>query len=272
MERRIDLPTCTGAVTDTGATVIAWQPTGYAPVLFLSSAAVLAPGSAVRGGVPVCFPWFGPGRQPGAPFSHGFARTASWDHSSDHIGEGGEQRLTYSLCRDDVSDPYWPYDYTADVGVQFGSQLTVSLTVTNLDTEIVSYEAALHSYLAVGSIHDTRVEGLDGAEYVDKAAGGMRRRQEGSLTFTGETDNVYAWAGPVTVVDAAGGRHIDVRSSGASNIIVWNPWREKAARLADLGEGEWERFVCVEAGRVLDGAVRLGEGESHTLTTTISVR
>lgn len=106
---------------------------------------------------------------------------------------------------------------------------------------------------------------------IDKTAGGTVRTQVGPLTFTAETDNVYASRGPVTVVDSAGGRDIVVATSGASHLIVWNPWEEKAAGLPDLGAGEWERFVCVEAGRVFDGAVHLEPGESHTLSTTISL-
>lgn len=265
----IDVATCTGSVTDTGATVIAWQPRGYAPVLFTSSAAVLAPGTAVRGGIPVCFPWFGPGRRPGAPNSHGFARTATWTLVGRET-VAGEQTVTYRLSRDEATDDHWPHEYWAVLTIRFGTRLTVSFSVTNLDTVTFSYEAALHTYLSVGSVHDVRVEGLDGVDYVDKTDGTVRQ-QSGPLTFSGETDNVYATAGPVTVVDSAGGREIEVTNEGATHVIVWNPWQDKAAQLADLGEGEWETFVCVEAGRVLDGAVELAPGQTHTLSTTISL-
>ena len=142
---------------------------------------------------------------------------------------------------------------------------------SNLDTQAFSFEAALHTYLSVGSIHATRIEGLDGASYVDKTTGGTVRQQEGPLTFSDETDNVYATPGPVTVIDSAGGREIVVENSGSTHVIVWNPWQEKAAQIKDLGEREWERFVCVEAGCVFDGAVELAPGETHTLSTTISL-
>src|SRR5690606_20144005 len=153
----------------------------------------------------------------------------------------------------------------------FGTELTIALSVTNLDTEAFSFEAALHTYLTVSDVRQVRIEGLDGVGYVDKTADGAVRRQSGSLVFTGETDSVYATPGPVTVVDPAAARETVVSTSGATHLIIWNPWEEKAAQFADLGPGEWERFVCVEAGRVLDGAVVLGPGETHTLSTTISV-
>lgn len=266
----IDVPTCTGSVIDHGANVMDWQPRGHGPVLFASSKAVYAEDTALRGGIPICFPWFGPGREPGSPYGHGFARTAAWNLVGNDITEEA-QTVSYRLSHDDASDGYWPHQFWAVLTASFGVELTVSLSVTNLDTQAFSYEAALHTYLSVGSIRDVRIEGLDGAELIDKTAGGTVRTQVGPLTFTAETDNVYASRGPVTVVDSAGGRDIVVATSGASHLIVWNPWEEKAAGLPDLGAGEWERFVCVEAGRVFDGAVHLEPGESHTLSTTISL-
>ena len=264
----IDSPAGTATVLDHGATVMSWQPHGHRPVLFTSSAAVFAEDTALRGGIPLCFPWFGPGRTPGAPRSHGFARTATWTLVSD-ASIADERTLTYRLSRGEATDAHWPHDYWATLTVTVGADLTVALSVTNLDTEPFSYEAALHTYLAVESIHRVRIDGLDGISFVDKTAGGAVRRQDGPLTFSGETDNVYATPGSVTVLD--GDREIVVENTGASHVIVWNPWQEKAADIRDLGAGEWEKFVCVEAGRVLDGAVEVEPGATHTLSTTIRV-
>lgn len=266
----IDLPTCTGSVLDHGAHVLTWQPRGADPVLFTSSKAIFAEGVAIRGGVPVCFPWFGPGREPGAPFGHGFARTSAWTLIGNEVTDETQQ-VTYRLSHPSASDDYWPHEYWALLTASFGRELTISLTVTNLDDHPISYEAALHTYLAVDSVREARIEGLAGVSYVDKTADGQLAEQRGALTFTGETDRVYATPGPVTVVDEAGAREISVATSGATHLIVWNPGAEQAAGLADLGAGEWERFVCVEAGRVLDGAVVLAPGETHTLATTISL-
>lgn len=191
----IDVPTCTGSVIDHGANVMDWQPRGHGPVLFASSKAVYAEDTALRGGIPICFPWFGPGREPGSPYGHGFARTAAWNLVGNDITEEA-QTVSYRLSHDDASDGYWPHQFWAVLTASFGVELTVSLSVTNLDTQAFSYEAALHTYLSVGSIRDVRIEGLDGAELIDKTAGGTVRTQVGPLTFTAETDNVYASRGP----------------------------------------------------------------------------
>lgn len=265
----IEIPACTGSLVDHGAQVLEWAPRGHRPVLFLSQAGAGAEDTAIRGGIPVCFPWFGPGREPGAPFNHGFARTTTWRR----IEASGEEVRTvaYRLTRDEATDEYWPYAYEAVLTAHLGTDLTVSLQVTNQDEQVFSYEAALHTYLSVEDIAQVRLEGLDGARYLDKTDAGTIRWQQGPVTFSQETDSVYASAGPVTVIDAAGGREVTVSSSGATRMIVWNPWREKAAEFPDLGPGEWERFVCVEAGCVLDGAVQLEPGQTHTLSTTITV-
>lgn len=266
----IDIATCTGSVIDHGAHVMGWQPRDGWPVIFTSAAAVYAEDTAIRGGVPVCFPWFGPGREPGAPYGHGFARTTTWRQVGNEVTDDA-RTVTYRLSSDDATDDYWPHRYWAILAARFGAELTVSLTVTNLDTRPFTYEAALHTYLSVADIREVRVEGLDGVAYVDKAADGAVRRQAGAVTFAGLTDRVYASAGPVAVVDAAGGREVRVSTSGAEQLVVWNPGKDKAAEIPDLAAGEWERFVCVEAGCVLDRAVRLEPEQSHTLTTTIGV-
>ncbi|MDO5503489.1 MAG: D-hexose-6-phosphate mutarotase [Actinomycetia bacterium] len=262
--------TTTGCIIDHGAHVMGWEPRGRYPVLFTSAAAVYAKDTAIRGGVPICFPWFGPGRAPDAPYGHGFARTATWRHLRDE--EDSEAFTTvYALTNEEATDEYWPHAFEAVLTARFGSELTISLAVTNHDSQAFSYEAALHTYLAVDSIHDVRIEGLDGARYVDKTDEGAVKEQAGPLTFDGEVDNVYETARPVEVIDVAAGRSTHVNTSGATHIIVWNPGRELAATIGDLGPGDWERFVCVEAGRVFDGAVSLEPGQSHTLSTTISI-
>lgn len=265
----IDSPSCTGSIIDHGAQVLEWAPRGHRPVLFLTQAGARAQNTAIRGGIPVCFPWFGPGREPGAPFSHGFARTTTWRLVEE---TGGEDRtIAYRLTSAEASDDYWPYAYEAALTARLGRSLAVSLQVTNQDDRAFSYEAALHTYLSVGDVGRVRIEGLEGVRYVDKTDGGAVKEQQGDLVLEGTTDRVFETSGPVTVVDAAGARRITVATSGATRMIVWNPWREKAAELADLAPEEWKRFVCVEAGCVLDGAVLLEPGQTHTLSTRVSV-
>ena len=268
--RDIDHPLCSGEVCDQGAQVLRWQPAGTGPVLYVSTDVRVAPGEAIRAGIPICWPWFGPGRVAGLEPSHGFVRKTPWtlvDHSEDAGGETFHYRLTQA----EASSPHFPHRYAVDLTARLGATLEVSLTTTNTGDEAFDYEEALHTYLVVGDITTTRLEGLDGVDYVDKVAGGEVRRQEGDVVFTGETDRVYASGGPVAVVDPTLGRRLVVTLDGASSCVVWNPWVEKARAAADIGDDDWERFVCVEGGNVFDNAVVLAPGEAHTTTYRLTV-
>ena len=186
----VDIATCTGSVIDHGAHVMEWQPRGEGPVVFTSEAAIYAQDTAIRGGVPVCFPWFGPGREPGSPYGHGFARTTTWHQVANEVSDDA-QTVTYRLSQDDATDDYWPHAYWALLTARFGTDLTVSLAVTNLDSVGFSYEAALHTYLCVDDIRQVRIEGLDGASYIDKTADMAVREQSGALTFSQETGSIF---------------------------------------------------------------------------------
>jgi glucose-6-phosphate 1-epimerase len=265
----VDAPVCTGEIHDQGAHVTRWAPAGAEPVLYLSSTVRLERGVAIRGGVPVCWPWFGPGRSPGMTPAHGFVRTAAWelvgrDDADDAV------TFTHRITSDTAGSPHWPHAYAVELRSRFGRTLEIQLTSTNTGDVPVDLEEALHAYLAVGDIGDVSVEGLDGTTFLDKVSD-TQRRQSGDLTFTGETDAVFRTSEPVTVVDRALGRRLVVTTDGARNVVVWNPWEEKAAAVPDIGPGEWRRFVCVEGANVFESAVGLEPGESRTMTYSIEV-
>lgn len=256
----------TGAAFEHGAHVVAWAPAGAQPVLWLSPATELGEGAAIRGGVPVCFPWFGPGLSDDLKPSHGFARTAEW-----HLVEQGDSTLTFELTDADVELPEaWPHPFSARLTATFGETFEVSLAMTNRDDEPAEVEAALHTYLSVGDVREVRVTGLDGIAYVDKVDGGATKTQEGDIRFTDRTDRVYASTAPVEVVDPVLGRTLHVTSEGATKTVVWNPGEETAATMPDV-QG-WDSFCCVEAACALDGAVTIAPGETHTLTQRIAIR
>jgi D-hexose-6-phosphate mutarotase len=267
--RTVDNSACTGEVFDQGAQVTRWAPAGADPVLYASSAIRLEPGRAIRAGMPVCWPWFGPGREPGMEPAHGFARTSTWD-LVEVTDCDDETTVVHRLTSDEATSPHWPHPYCAEVRTRFGQALAVSLTITNTGDEAFDYEDALHTYLVVGDIHRVRIEGLDGVSLVDKVTG-TERVQQGDLAFAGETDAVYRTSAPVTLRDAALGRRLAVTTQGASNLVVWNPWAVKAAEAADIGDDDWERFVCIEGANTFENAVVLHPGESHTTTYRVEV-
>ena len=267
--------TANGSVVshDQGAHLTEWR-VGEVPVIWVSQASEYAEGRPIRGGVPVCWPWFGPGRSGDLTPAHGFARIAPW-RLVQESDEAGAVRLTWQLTADDVHGVegagLFPHAFTARLQVVVDATATISLTVRNDDNDAWDYEAALHTYLHVGDIREVRVVGLDGAPYFDKVTG-SEATQDGDVIFTGETDRVYAADGTVTVHDPVLGRTLTVDKAGSPNTVVWNPWIAKAAAMNDFGDAEWPQMVCVEAASVGEHAVRLEPGSEHTLSTTVTVR
>ena len=268
--RTVQNAACTGELFDQGAQVTRWAPAGADPVLYVSSAVRLEEGRAIRAGIPVCWPWFGPGRSPGMTPQHGFARTSPW--SLVEVANGDDETtVVHRLTSDEATSPHWPHAYAVELRARFGHTLTVSLTTTNTGDQPFDYEDALHAYLVVGDVRRVRVEGLAGVEFIDKVTG-TERVQEGDLGVTGETDAVFRTGGPVTLHDPTLGRRLVVTTEGAGNLVVWNPWAAKAAEVADIGDDDWERFLCIEGANTFDNAVALEPGQSHTTTYRVEVQ
>ncbi|GAA4411401.1 D-hexose-6-phosphate mutarotase [Fodinibacter luteus] len=265
----VDTAACTAEVHDQGAQVARWAPAGAGPVLYVSSAATFTPGRSIRGGVPVCWPWFGPGRGAAMEPAHGFVRTSPWEHV-DRADDGGEVTLTHRITSATATSPHWPHPYSLELRSRLGHALELTLTTTNTGPAPIDLEEALHAYLAVGDVREATVEGLDGRSFFDKVAG-TERTHHGPLTFDGETDAVFRTSEPVTVVDPVLRRRLVVTTEGAANVVVWNPWDAKAAEVPDIGAGEWTLFVCVEGANALDNAVTIAPGESHTMTYRLEV-
>ncbi len=264
---RIDTPQCSGLVYEHGAHVASWKPAGQDEVLWMSDNSVFSPDKAIRGGVPICFPWFGPGRSGDRTPAHGFARLSEWYLVGASV-EKGVAKLSLELTGDEVDDlGGFPSDFTARLDVSMGNELTLALTVAAGETPLV-FEEALHTYFRVSDIHDVKVLGLDGVTFVDKVAGGAAT-QEGPVIFSGRTDRVYPSAAATQIVDPVRKVTIDKVNSGDS--VVWNPWDEIAASMADFASDAWPQMVCVEAANCLGNEVTVQPGEAHTMSFTASI-
>lgn len=273
---RVSAPAATAEVYLHGAHVTAWSPDGHEPVLWLSRHSRFEDGAAIRGGVPICFPWFGPGREPGTTPAHGFARLVDWT-LVDVLEGASDVSLVLRLTDDDVrahpARVHWPHRFEALYVVTVGETLNLALTVRNTGDVAYSFEEALHTYLAVGDVGSVTVEGLDGSRYLDKTTDdGELVEQEGPVAFAGETDRVYRSTATVTVDDGSDGRHVVVAKESSASTVLWNPGAAKAAAMADVGDEEWTGMVCVETANVLDDAVTLAPGQRHTLRAGISLR
>ena len=271
---RITSPAAEAEIYLHGAHVTHYQPRGHKPVLFMSGQSLFDPAKAIRGGVPLIFPWFGPNAaNPKAP-QHGFARTTPWTiRAVRHAPDDGAVIVTLSLGPDERSRAHWPHDFEATYTVTAGRTLVMTLDVVNAGQAEFTYEEALHTYLAVGDVRQARIDGLAGRKYVDKVDQGRRKTQpDGAFTLTGETDRVYlATPDTVTVNDRANNRRLVVTKSGSDATVVWNPWTEKAKAMADFGDEEWPGMLCVETANAADHAVRLPPGQRHVMQAAVSV-
>ncbi len=261
-----------GAAYAHGAHLTAWTPAGSDPVIWLSALARFKPGVAIRGGVPIVFPWFGAGRSGKLNPAHGFARTRVWDLASS-APEGDDVVAEFVLEGSGTDEPEFPYAFSARYEVRLGAALQLSLTVTNNDSQPFSYEEALHAYLRVGDVRQVVVEGLGGCSYLDQAdPSGVRvRTQSGRVTFSGETDRIYGAAGQVRVVDPVLGRTLVIDKQNSASTVVWNPWIDKAASLEDFGDDEWPSMICIEGGNLREASVRLQPTETHTMRYSVRV-
>lgn len=270
----VDTPAGRGEIHLDGACVTRWAPAGADEVLFLSERSRYGEGVAIRGGVPLCAPWFATGRTKDRSPRHGFFRTVRWSLTEARRDDDDVTVVLELPPLTRIADVPGvtgvPADLTATYTVTMGAQLRMALTITS-PSEPFELEEALHTYLRVSDVTTVRLEGLDGARYADRAPGGRAvNAQSGDVTLLRETDRVYASSETVTVVD--GDRRLVVAKAGSNSTVVWNPWERKAAELEDLGDEEWRTMLCVETANALAGRVSLDAGESHTMTATISVR
>lgn len=254
-----------------GAHVTHFKPAGGSPVLFMSKASLFQSGKAIRGGVPVIFPWFGAkADDPKAP-QHGFARAQRWALQEIDL-DGDAAVVTLALGPGETSQKFWPHDFEVLYTVRVGSSLTLTLEVRNAGSSAFTFEEALHTYLTVGDVRRCELTGLEGRTFIDKVDKFQRKTQQGPIVITGETDRVYVnTPDRVTVNDRAGGRTLLVDKTGSQSTIVWNPWVEKARAMADFGDDEWPGMVCVETANAAENAVTLKPGDSHTMTAVIRV-
>lgn len=260
----IATPSCRGEIYLHGAHVTAWQPSGQAPVIWMGSQSWFAAGKPIRGGIPVCWPWFGPAAEAGRP-AHGLARLADWELSALNVDGDGTATVVLRLS---LSAPASTVLLTA----RFGRRLEVELAATNTGSAAFTVGEALHTYLAVADVRRVAVRGLGGVAGMDRVAQPFAITGAEPLTVAAETDLLFeGHTGEVVVDDAVLHRRLRVAKSGSRSTVVWNPWIAKAAKMPDFGDHEWPGMLCVEAANALSDAYQLAPGATHRLATVIEV-
>ncbi|MHB1246406.1 MAG: aldose epimerase family protein [Sulfuriferula sp.] len=266
----ITTPHASARIAVQGAQVLEWQPTGQQPVLWVSRAALYQPGKGVRGGVPVCWPWFGAG-EAGKP-AHGFVRTRMWEVRETGQGLADSVFIRFGIKDDESTRALWDYAFDLELIVTVGATLKMELVTRNTGTTAFEISEGLHTYFHVGDINQTQALGLENTEYLDKVLDFSRHTQIGAINFTGETDRVYVDTTSDCVIDDAKlNRKIRIAKSGSTATVVWNPWTEKEKGFADMATGEYQEMLCVETVNAGDTHITVAAGAAHSLIAFIGL-
>jgi D-hexose-6-phosphate mutarotase len=219
----------------------------------------------------VCWPWFNAHPADSSKPQHGFARDRFWGLTAAEDDPGSGTTLAFELVSTEETREFWPHEFATMVRIHVGAKLTVSLQTVNTGALELTVGGALHTYLGVGGLETASIEGLDGSSYLDTVGERTERTQSGSVMFSEEVDRIYRSPSTLMLRDPSMKRVITVEKSGSKTSVIWNPWIEKAKRLADLPDDGYLDFVCMETANALEDVYMLRPGEHHVLQTRISV-
>lgn len=256
-----------------GAHLANWTPRGQRPVLFVSPKSLFGAGRAIRGGVPIIFPWFG-SRSDGKPGpAHGFARTSEWTVEGTRLRDDASVEITFALSGNDATRDLFDAAFRLRFRVTVGSGLEMELETSNDGKQPFTFEEALHTYLAVGDVRQASVSGLENTVFIDKTDGFKRKQQAGEpVRIAKETDQVHlSTRAACRVLDPVWNRSIIIEKSGSDSTVIWNPWIDKSKGMSDMETDGWKQMLCVETANAADNAVLLSPGASHTLAAKIRV-
>ncbi|WP_296271049.1 D-hexose-6-phosphate mutarotase [Pseudomonas sp. UBA6323] len=267
-------------VAQQGAQILGYQQGEQPPLIWLSPDAAYQRGQSVRGGVPLCWPWFGDLRRnpqavqahyqlEQAP-AHGLVRTLDWELLSiDEEDDAVTLRFAYDTRNQPLEG--WPRDVGLTFVVRVAQDLGMSLETHNRGTEPLTLSQALHSYFAVSDVRQVSVEGLQSCRYIDTLQDWQELRQQDAPVFDAETDRIYLdTAARLSIVDPGWRRRIHLDTRGSRSAVLWNPWIEKARRLSQFPDDAWQDMLCIETANVLEDVVQLKADERHRLELRLS--
>lgn len=255
-----------------GAHVTSFKPQNSMEILYLSPESSFEVGKPIRGGIPVCFPWFGPHKTDPEKPQHGFGRLMYWDVAGTSTLPGGETQIRLQLCASEETKAYWPFDFCAEMTFVVGKTLTTTLKITNNSSESFDYSCALHSYFNISAIDNIEIEGLQGVGYFNQLTGKNGVQDEELLLIKEPLTRHYLdTETTVVIADSTFSRRIKVEKSGSKVTTVWNPGEETCAQIGDLPDEAFHAFVCVEATNAFDYPIVLAAGESYETSATIGL-
>lgn len=254
-----------------GAHLTDWTPAGEKPVIYTSPTAIYKEGRAIRGGVPICWPWFNAHPEDPTLPSHGVARNAFWDLIDASEAEEGVI-LTLSLPRTEALIGSFPPAFELTLTMRIGAKLTLTLLTKNSSDDTFRVGGALHTYFAISHLGKVQLNGLEGVTYIDTVGTEALKVQNGPITFTEETDRIFIETSDAVILQDSGwNRSVKVEKSGSASTVIWNPAAEKATALPDLPDHGYKDFVCIEAANARKDIYTLESGQSTSLEQRITV-
>jgi glucose-6-phosphate 1-epimerase len=269
---QIDHPLFKATILLQGAQIIEFAPAqhNFLNALWLSPSASFKAGESVRGGIPVCWPWFGAAdKNPDSvrdnilhPVSHGFARSRIWQLKQ--IKESCHQvEILLRLSSDKASHEYWPYDFELEAKFILGKTLTLLLTTHNTDYRTVNLSQALHTYLPTADINCTHITGTNNTRYIDAMDQWKPKIQQGNIHFNTETDRLYIFNQSPTLQAVTPLHRLTLHQINSRSAVIWNPWTEKSKRLSQFNATDFKTMFCIETANVLEDSVTLAPNTSH---------
>ena len=254
-----------------GAHITSYIPKCEEPVIFLSPKSLFEPGKAIRGGIPISWPWFADHPTDKTKPAHGFARTSEWEVRGTRQLSGRETQITLGINDEETTYEIWRHRFDLEIAITVGKELNVELAMTNTDKEEYVITCAFHTYYHVGDVNEVSILGLENKEYIDKVDNFTTKTQEGSVRITKETDRIYLnTSNDCLLEDRSLDRKIRISKKGSNSTVVWNPWGEKAKGMKDLGNDDYNKFVCVESTNAGDDIITIAPGGKHVLGLNIS--
>ncbi|MDH5229797.1 MAG: D-hexose-6-phosphate mutarotase [Gammaproteobacteria bacterium] len=270
----VSTPLCQAKISLYAGQVLSFHPSHAAQdLLFVSDSAFFQQGKAIKGGCPICWPWFGENKQnPSLPF-HGFVRTQLWQIIETNKLANGDIQIVLAICSNQASKQLWPYDFELQQVITLGAKLNIKLISKNIGEQVFDITQAVHTYFNVGAIEQIRISGLQHKSYLDKVRQFEEfTQEEDDLRFTQEVDRIYQQVGPsICITDPALKTKIQIDSIASQTTVVWNPWQTISKNSADLKDDDYEKFVCVETANAADEVIQIEPGQEYVLEVQYSI-
>lgn len=253
--------------------VLSYQPHNQTQdLVFISDKANYQSGKAIRGGVPICWPWFGDDKSGLGRPSHGFMRNQQWQILASKKDGDGTITLILGFDSTENTKSIWPHDFELRLEIVVGQKLELKLKTRNTGQTAFTITQALHTYFNISDIEKIIVTGLDGKNYLDKLVGFAESTQSGDVLVSQEIDRVFqSVKNDVHLIDSGFNRTITISETGSETTVIWNPWSTAISNIADLDSEHYRHFLCVETANAAKDSIEIPAGKTHSMAVAYTI-